>query len=305
MKKKNFGINAGLRYDNKNLELVDETADFENIDYIKTFNSTSYSAGIFYKLLDHHFRISYSGAYRAPHFSELFSNGVHHGTNRFEIGDTELGIEYANQLDFKYQWSNEHFGIVINPFSQYISDFISVIPTDSFHEYRTSTGAVIYYPIYNYIQYDLVNIRGVELNLHYHPHSLHNLHIEQSYSFLNTENKDDEFGLALVPANTIRNQILYDFQNTLFEKYKVDFISFNHLFKFKQNNHAEYESPTNSYNIFNLQLGLALNEKFKSTIGVNNILNTVYTPHISRVRTIAGGIPHPGRSFNINLKYDF
>ena len=31
--KKNFGINAGLRYDNKNLELVDETADFENIDY--------------------------------------------------------------------------------------------------------------------------------------------------------------------------------------------------------------------------------------------------------------------------------
>ena len=54
----------------------------------------------------------------------------------------------------------------------------------------------------------------VEVNLHYHPHSLHNLHIEQSYSFLNTENKDDEFGLALVPANSIRNQILYDFQNT-------------------------------------------------------------------------------------------
>ena len=90
--KRNFGINIGLRYDNKNLELVDETADFENIDYKKTFNSTSYSAGIFYKLLDHHFRISYSGAYRAPHFSELFSNGVHHGTNRFEIGDAELEL---------------------------------------------------------------------------------------------------------------------------------------------------------------------------------------------------------------------
>ena len=303
--KRNFGINIGLRYDNKNLELVDETADFENIDYKKTFNSTSYSAGIFYKLLDHHFRISYSGAYRAPHFSELFSNGVHHGTNRFEIGDAELGIEYANQLDFKYQWSNEHFGIVINPFSQYISDFISVIPTDSFHDYRTSTGAVIYYPIYNYIQYDLVNIRGVELNLHYHPHSLHNLHIEQSYSFLNTENKDDEFGLALVPANSIRNQILYDFQNTFFEKFKIDFISLSHLFKFKQNNHAEYENPTNSYNIFNLKLGIDLHEELASTIGVNNIFNTVYTPHTSRVRTIAGGIPHPGRSFNINLKYDF
>ena len=35
-----------------------------------------------------------------PHFRTIY--GVHHGTNRFEIGDTELGIEYANQLDFKY-----------------------------------------------------------------------------------------------------------------------------------------------------------------------------------------------------------
>ena len=50
--KKNFGINTGLRYDNKNLKLVDATTDFENINYKKTFNSTSYSAGIFYTLLD-------------------------------------------------------------------------------------------------------------------------------------------------------------------------------------------------------------------------------------------------------------
>ena len=77
------------------------------------------------------------------------------------------------------------------------------------------------------------------------------------------------------------------------------------MFKFKQNNHAEYESPTNSYNIFNLQLGIALHQKFNSTIGINNIFNTVYTPHLSRVRTLVAGIPHPGRSFNINFKYDF
>ena len=31
-------------------------------------------------------------------------------------------IEYSNQIDFKYQWSNEHFGLVLNPFLQNIAD---------------------------------------------------------------------------------------------------------------------------------------------------------------------------------------
>ena len=30
---------------------------------------------------------------------------------------------------------------------------------------------------------------------------------------------------------------------------------------------------------FNLKLGIDLHQKFNSTIGVNNIFNTVYTPH--------------------------
>ena len=81
---------------------------------------------------DNIFRLTYSGAYRAPHFSELFSDGVHHGTNRYELGNENLDIEYANQFEFKYQWSNEHFGFVLNPFLQNISDFISIAPTDSY-----------------------------------------------------------------------------------------------------------------------------------------------------------------------------
>ena len=65
------------------------------------------------------------------HFSELFSKGEHHGTNRYEIGSRDLDVEYANQFDLKYQWSNDHLGFVLNPFVQYISDFISINPTDS------------------------------------------------------------------------------------------------------------------------------------------------------------------------------
>ena len=123
-----------------------------NTDYDNKFSSTSFSTGIYYKKLDHVLRFTYSGAFRAPHFSELFSDGVHHGTNRYEIGNQNLNIEYSNQFDLKYQWSNEHIAFVVNPFIQYIEDFISIEPTDSY------SGR---YNVYNYVQFKEVEISGV------------------------------------------------------------------------------------------------------------------------------------------------
>ena len=290
--KDNFGVNSGIRYDYKRLSSDDRVLD---LDYDNSFNSTSFSSGIYYRFIDHILRMTFSGAYRSPHVSELFSDGVHHGTSRYEIGDKKLGIEYANQIDLKYQWSNDHLGIVINPFIQNISDFISLNPTDSL---------ISGYKVYNYMQYDKVEINGVEMNLHYHPHQLHNLHFEQSYSFLQARNKNSKYGLALVPANSVKTKILFKF-NDYDRLLKLYDISIYHIYKFKQDSYAEYEQLTDSYNVINLQLGIKFNSQFHCSLGVNNILNETYSPHISRVRGIAGGVPNPGKSFNINLKYEF
>ena len=292
--KDNIGFNSGLRYDYKKLNSSDISL---NKDYEKVFSATSFSAGLYYKISDHSIRLTYSGAFRSPHISELFSNGVHHGTNRYELGNINLEIEYADQFDLKYQWSNDHFGFVLNPFAQYISDFISINPTG------LSNGG---YKEYRYIQYDNVELKGIEMNLHYHPHQLHNLHLEQSYSFLQANNKDSEYGLALLPANSITSKVLFDFND--FEKlsnYKLDYFSLYHIYKFQQDIYAEYEEPTASYNVVNLRLGLKINDKLHCSLGVNNLFNEEYTPHISRIRGVAGGVPNPGRFFSINLKHDF
>lgn len=292
--KNNFGFNSGIRYDYKHLKSEDNVS---NINYENEFSNTSFSSGIYYKFLDNVLRFTYSGAYRAPHFSELFSDGVHHGTNRYELGNENLDIEYADQFELKYQWSNEHFGFVFNPFLQNITDFISIVPTDTF---------ISSYRVYNYIQYNNVEIKGFEMNLHYHPHQLHNLHIEQSYTFLQTKNKDDQYGLALVPANSIKTKILFDLNDyEKLVKYKFDYISLYHLYRFSQEDFAEYEELTESYNLINFQLGLKLSNKLLCTVGINNLLNKEYSPHTSRIRGVAGGVPNPGRSFNINLKYEF
>ena len=293
--KDNFGLNAGVRFDSKNLKCDDVNFNIDEFD--KSFNSTSFSSGIYYKFLENDFRLTYSEAFRAPHFSELFSDGVHHGTNRYEIGSQSLNIEYSNQIDFKYQWSNEHFGLVLNPFLQNITDFISIRPTDSI---------IDGFKVYEYLQYNSVQLRGLEMNLHYHPHILHNLHLEQSYSFLQAINNDSEFGLAMVPANSIKSKVMFDF-NTYksLVKYKLNNISLFHIYKFEQNKFSEYERLTESYNVFNVRLSLRFTSKFDVALGVNNLLNEEYTPHISRVRGVADGIPNPGRYISLNMKYSF
>ena len=154
------------------------------------------------------------------------------------------------------------------------------------------------------MQYDKVEINGIEMNLHYHPHQLHNLHFEQSYSFLQARNQNSKYGLALVPANSIKNKILLKF-NDYERLLKFDYFSIYHIYKFKQDSYAEYEELTESYNVINLQIGLKFSSQFHCSLGLNNILNETYTPHISRVRGVAGGVPNPGRFFNINLKYEF
>ena len=144
------------------------------------------------------------------------------------------------------------------------------------------------------------------MNLHYHPHILHNLHLEQSYSFLQAINNDSEFGLAMVPANSIKSKVMFDF-NTYksLVKYKLNNISLFHIYKFEQNKFSEYERLTESYNVFNVRLSLRFTSKFDVALGVNNLLNEEYTPHISRVRGVADGIPNPGRYISLNMKYSF
>lgn len=295
--KNNFGFNAGLRYDKKQVTAEDSIF---GVNYDKTFSHASLSTGFYYDIGGHILRATYSGAYRAPHFAELFSDGVHHGTNRYEIGDATLNIEYANQIDIKYQWSNNHFGFVLNPFVQYISDFISLNPADS-----TING----YKMYNYVQYEKVELNGVEMNLHYHPHQLHNLHFEQSYSFLQAINKDSDYGLALMPANSVKTKMLFDFMDyENLNNFGLDYFSLYHIHKFEQDYFAEYETATESYNVINLALGFKFgnNDNIKCIIGAHNILNEEYSPHISRVRGIGSkGVPNPGRFFHIKLKYEF
>ena len=285
---KGVGFNIGVRFDHKNVESSD--VNFEN-----SYTSFSSSAGFFIEKNDHISRLTYSSSFRSPHFSELFSFGLHHGTMRFEIGNLNLENEKSHQFDFKHQWSSKHFAFVVNPFFQYVHNFISINPTNDFYNNT--------YRIYNYEQFKDVILYGFEANIHYHPHILHNLHFHQSYSFLNARNLDQDTYLTLTPANKIKTSVNFDVKQYKF--LKMSNISLYHMFVFNQDNVSLYESPSDSYNLLNFELVFNPLKNMTIVSGIKNILNVEYVPHLSRIKEVGPGVPEPGRSFNVSVKYDF
>ncbi|MDZ7614837.1 MAG: TonB-dependent receptor [Flavobacteriaceae bacterium] len=64
-------------------------------------------------------RLNFASGFRAPNLAELTSYGVHHGTNRFEIGDPNLDSEQNFQIDLSLEYGNEHFELFANGFYNY------------------------------------------------------------------------------------------------------------------------------------------------------------------------------------------
>ena len=58
----------------------------------------------------------------------------------------------------------------------------------------------------------------------------------------------------------------------------------------------------------NIDIAFDFFKKIDFILGVANLFNEEYVPHLSRIKDVPGvpaGIPNPGRSFNINLRYTF
>ncbi|MFZ2283490.1 MAG: TonB-dependent receptor, partial [Lutibacter sp.] len=115
---KNNVIQAGLRFDNRAISteaygIQGEEGSFEAID--KSYNSFNASLGYKTNLNDNLIvRLNAASGFRAPNLAELTSNGVHEGTNRYEIGNSHLKTEQNIQTDLNVEYNTNHFEFFVN-----------------------------------------------------------------------------------------------------------------------------------------------------------------------------------------------
>jgi len=291
-------IQGGIRFDNRNLTSEkhiiihdDEEHIFEAID--KNFKSITASLGyktmLFKKVTS---RFNFASGFRAPNLAELTSNGVHHGSNRFEIGNNDLKSEQNFQSDIALEYNTEHFEIFTNGFYNHISNYIFIAPTGEMEEENY---------IYEYTQGN-AKLYGGELGLHFHPHPLDWLHINSNYEFVIGKQNNGNY-LPLIPANKLTNTLRVEFDDT--KKFQSAFLAITLESTFKQTNISEFETESKNYNLMNFGAGTKINFSkidFNLNINVNNLFNKEYISHLSRLKS--DKIYNIGRNLIVSIAFN-
>ena len=289
-------LQAGLRFDNRKIDsdargITGEEGSFEALD--KSYDSFNASLG--YKTFLAHnltLRLNVASGFRAPNLAELTSNGVHEGTNRYEVGNPDLKTEQNVQTDVNLEYKSSHFEFFANGFYNHINNYI----------YTSPTGEIIDdNAVFDYIQNN-AKLYGGEVGLHFHPHPLDWLHYDTSFETV-TGKKDDGDYLPLIPANNWNNTIRTEFKikNWLEEGYA----SLNVSTTFNQDNVSGFETTSNGYTLLNLGLGGKVKlgkTAFDININGNNLLDEKYISHLSRLKT--DGIPNIGRNIVLGLNFN-
>lgn len=289
-------LQAGLRFDNRKIitetnGIVGQEGYFEAID--KNFDSVNASLGYKTNLAeDFTLRLNVASGFRAPNLAELTSNGVHEGSNRYEIGNANLKNERNLQTDLNLEYKSSHFEIFANGFYNHISNYIFISPN----------GDVIAGDnVYDYVQAN-AKLYGGEAGIHFHPHPLDWLHFTSSFGTV-IGKKDDGSNLPLIPANKWNNLFKGEFQ--LKNWWKEGFATLNVESTFAQSNNSEFETKTNGYTLVNLGLGgkIIINKaRFNFNLNGNNVFNKTYVSHLSRLKT--DEIPNIGRNIVLGVNFN-
>lgn len=287
---KKWTLQGGGRFDVRYLT-TDFTEDSLRIE--KTYYGYNFGIGTVRDGEKNTFRINLSSGYRVPHISELLAFGVHHGGQRFEIGNADLVPERAYQIDISDEIHGEHMEVILNPYVNLMQDFVYLKRMD----YQLEG-----YDVYEYQQLPNALLTGLDLAVHYHPHFAHWLHWMPTISLLYA---DDTKGNAIdrIPPGRFTNELKLTF-DTPAEKSEFEAIV-EHRYIFAQNRVGELESASTDYHLVNLGFNVSFGSKWRwnTSMGVKNLLDQQYVDHLSGLKTM--GISGPGRNFYIRLQVEF
>jgi iron complex outermembrane receptor protein len=292
-------IQLGIRYDSRSIA-GDENGIVGTEGYIgaldRNFNSFNAALGLRTDLHENLIgRLNVASGFRAPNLSELTSNGVHEGTNRFEIGDPLLSNEKNLQIDLSLEYASEHIEFFINGFHNTVNDYIYIEPNGEFAGEN---------PVYLYLQQN-ARLYGGELGFHLHPHPLDWLHLETSFETVTGELTTND-ALPLIPANSLTNTIRVEDASNKEHWLNNGYGYFTIITTFDQNRVSTYETPTQGYMLLNIGFGGSvplLGRPMAFRVSANNLLDEAYISHLSRLKI--DNINNIGVNISIGLQYPF
>ena len=318
-------LNGGLRYDHRHVksnELEDDGA-LRFTAFSRNFDGVTGSIGAVCNLNDHfNLRMNLARGFRTPNISELASNGVHEGSQRYERGNQQLKAEYSLQADLGLDFTSRYVTAQLALFANRIDNYI-------FLE-RDLQNPVAGYLTYAYTQGD-ARLLGFEAGVDFHP--VHSVHLANTFSYVDArqlhQSDDDARYLPFTPAPRWTSELKWELAhhahatvgrhrhdehptgfrlNNAFVAANIEcYLAQNHI---HSANATETRTP--SYTLLNLSAGTDLTVSGRKIaelyVVANNLLDRAYQSHLSRLKyldtdpvTGRQGVYNMGRNVTFKL----
>lgn len=274
----------GLRFDWVGIEAG--LQGNSNVNFNEQYTSFSAAAGLVYKFSDQVKLRAYMGTgWRPPHVSELFSEGVHHGSASYEKGNPNLVSEknWSKSISATYQ-KGDHLQFTLSLFHNQFKNFIYLEPQPQ--PELTIRGA---FPAFYYKQAD-ARLMGLEWDLTWP--LLKQLEMEVSGSFLSSKNLDAHDYLIYMPANRINGGLKWEIPVKA-SPLQSPYLRMHVLNVFRQNQAPEgldFAPPPAGYRLLSLDFntGIAVGTNIWNIgLSVTNLTNTPYRDYLNRFRYYA------------------
>lgn len=304
--KHQWELQGGIRYDNKNIATKRLLFNGSPVNYDFNYSTLASSFNALYKINPEiRSNVSVTMANRAPYVNELLSDGIHHGTATYELGDINLKTERSINITAGFAYSNKAktFSADIVLYNNAINNFIYQQPRPD-EPVLTVSGA---FPLIRYRQTNAL-LRGADLALRYD--ITRHLQIASKVSLLRAYNRSINDWLILMPSDRLSNELTYNFKNE--GRALQSYISAEVATVFKQirvpadkSAKQDYKAPPAGYTLLNINAATIVKIlKMPVNIGFSarNVLNKSYRDYLNSFRYFTDEM---GRNFSIRLKIPF
>jgi iron complex outermembrane receptor protein len=297
---KNGAINAGIRYDYKNVDGSDLIADGSQVftAFNNRFSNISGSLGFAFEIAKNlNLKGNAGSGFRAPNIAELGANGRHEGTFRYEIGNSNLKQETSLQFDLGLEYNAEKVTVGLNAYSNRIYNYI--YPgnfNNETHPFLEDDGTTTSLPLYRYVQTD-AELLGGEASIDFH--LIKSLHFENTFAYVKGTNKANDTALPFIPAASLNNELRFE---PTIKGLKDSFIKIGLTNVFKQDRFDSFETETDGYTLLDAGIGTSLkvkNGKINLWVTGQNLGNKLYYNHLSRYKP--AGIYNSGRNVSFGI----
>jgi len=302
-RKHKWELQAGVRYDAKNIDTRRLKFNGDTLDYNFSFSTLAASVQAQYRpSAPWSIQTGISLSTRAPYVNELLSDGIHHGTATYEKGNIFLKPERSlnSTAGVRYDAPSKKFSADWQVYANYIHDFIYQQPRPD-EPVLTIAGA---FPLIEYTQTNAL-LYGTDLALT--AKILPRLEWEGKLSILYAKDRSRNDWLIWMPANRYTNELTYQFKDK--GRWKDSYISasWQHVDRQRRvpdetNGKQDYKAPPAAYDLIALNASTTVKAgsvPLTFGIGVQNLLNTRYRDYLNSMRYFTD---EQGRNIGFRLR---